>query len=129
MPEGVNLVVETASVELLVPPAVRATVVGLNDALGPFAMIGVMDADRDAPVVRPELASTIVVDPVAPATMIPLEGMDVIVKFPATMILKIVECEILPLVAVIVTEYVPASVKVVVEIVRVEVLEPPNARD
>ncbi len=104
MPELVNLVVEMVSVELLVLPAVRATVVGLNEVLGEFATTGVTEAEMDAPVVRPELTITTVVVPVVPATMLPAEGMAMIVKFPVTRRLSIVECAMVPLVAVIAIE-------------------------
>jgi len=100
----VEFVVEIVSVELLVPPAVRATVAGMNEAVGPLATTGVIEAERLASVVRPELPSWIVDDPVVPAVTVPVEGMEVIVKFPVTMTLSIVECTMLPLVAVIVTE-------------------------
>jgi len=101
----------------------------VNEVVGPPTATGVIEAERLAPVVRPELPSSIVDDPVVPATMLPVEGTEAIVKFPVTITLSIVECRILPLVAVIVTEYVPANVNVVVEIVRVEVLVPPNPND
>jgi hypothetical protein len=129
LPDGVDFVVETTSVELLVPPAVRATVTGLNEAVGPPAATGVIEAERFAPVVRPELPSSIVDDPLVPATMLPLEGTVAIVKFPVTITLSIVECRMLPLVAVIVMEYVPANVNVVVEMVTVEVFDTPNPND
>jgi len=100
----VEFVVEIVSVELLVPPAVRATVAGMNEAVGPLATTGVIEAERLASVVRPELPSWIFDDPVVPAVTVPVEGMEAIVKFPVTMTLSIVECTMLPLVAVIVTE-------------------------
>jgi len=100
----VDFVVEIVSVELLVPPAVRATVGGVNAVVGPFATTGVIEAERFALVVRPELPSSIVDDPVAPATTFPVDGMEAIVKFPVTMTLSTVECTMLPLVAVIVRE-------------------------
>ena len=99
-----EFVVEIVSVELLVPPAVRATVAGMNEAVGPLATTGVIEAERLASVVRPELPSWIFDDPVVPAVTVPVEGMEAIVKFPVTMTLSIVECSMLPLVAVIVTE-------------------------
>ena len=99
-----EFVVEIVSVELLVPPAVRATVAGVNEAVGPLATTGVIEAERLASVVRPELPSWIFDDPVVPAVTVPVEGMEAIVKFPVTMTLSIVECTMLPLVAVIVTE-------------------------
>lgn len=99
-----EFVVEIVSVELLVPPAVRATVAGMNEAVGPLATTGVIEAERLASVVRPELPSWIFDDPVVPAVTVPVEGMEAIVKFPVTMTLSIVECTMLPLVAVIVTE-------------------------
>ena len=99
-----EFVVEIVSVELLVPPAVRATVAGVNEAVGPLATTGVIEAERLASVVRPELPSWIFDDPVVPAVTVPVEGMEAIVKFPVTMTLSIVECTMLPLVAVNVTE-------------------------
>ena len=99
-----EFVVEIVSVELLVPPAVRATVAGMNEAVGPLATTGVIEAERLASVVRPELPSWIFDDPVVPAVTVPVEGMEAIVKFPVTMTLSIVECTMLPLVAVNVTE-------------------------
>ncbi len=129
MPELVNLVVVIVSVELPVLPEVRSTVVGLKEAVGAFATTGVIEAERDAPAVSPELTITTVDVPAAPATTLPTEGMDVMVKFPVIRTLRIVECTMVPFVAVIVIEYVPASVKVVVEIVSVEVFDPPNASD
>ena len=99
-----EFVVEIVSVELLVPPAVRATVAGMNEAVGPLATTGVIEAERLASVVRPELPSWIFDDPVVPAVTVPVEGMEAIVKFPVTITLSTVECTMLPLVAVIVTE-------------------------
>jgi len=92
----VEFVVEIVSVELLVPPAVRATVAGMNEAVGPLATTGVIEAERLASVVRPELPSWIFDDPVVPAVTVPVEGMEAIVKFPVTMTLSIVECTMLP---------------------------------
>jgi len=54
---------------------------------------------------------------------------EVRVKSPVTETLMIIECTMLPLVAVIVTEYEPACVNDVVEIVIVEVPDPPKASD
>src|SRR3989475_13120428 len=98
----------------------------MNEAVGPLATTGVIEAERLASVVRPELPSWIFDDPVVPAVTVPVEGMEAIVKFPVTMTLSIVECTMLPLVAVIVTGEVPGSVKVGVLIVRVEGLVAPN---
>jgi hypothetical protein len=67
----------------------------------------------------------IVVVVALPATTLPLVWEEVRVKSPVTEMLMTTKCTIVPLVAVIVTEYAPAGVNAVVETETVEVPVPP----
>lgn len=128
MPAGVDGVVCKVRVAVPFDPGVRGITLGLNDAVKPVAGFGTI-AESPGAAVSPELFNVIVVVAALPATTVPVVWAEVRVKSPVTETLMMTECTMLLLVAVIVTEYAPACVNDVVEIVIVEVPDPPKASD
>jgi len=72
----VEFVVEIVSVRITGAASRKSYRSGMNEAVGPLATTGVIEAERLASVVRPELPSWIFDDPVVPAVTVPVEGME-----------------------------------------------------
>jgi len=113
------------SVDVAVPPEVRARLVGLTDAVNP----GPAEIDRETvPENPPTLAAVMVEVPEEPTSALIVEELEARVKSAdcVTVRLNETECERLPLVPVTRIVYEPGVVSEDVVIVRVETAEPPE---
>jgi hypothetical protein len=122
------MVVEMVRVALPVPPAVRVTLPGLNEAVGPPVTWGETVAERVTMPANPLVLVRVTVDvPVWPSAMVGVLGFAAMVKSTTSTDIP-TEWESVPLVPVMLTVYVWGGVRPVVEIVRVEVPVLPAVR-